>query len=179
MESVTTTVRPATAADAAVLAELAAITFPLACPPHTTPEAIASFIAENLSEVHFDRYLADPSRTLLLAEVGGESAGYAMLIGGDPTDPDAAAAVTVRPTIELSKFYLMPGHHGTGVAAILMAAALEMARESGATSVWLGVNEENERANRFYAKNGFIEVGRKHFTVGDRVENDFVRLAIL
>ena len=103
-------------------------------------------------------------------------AGYAMLIGGDPTDADAAAAVTVRPTIELSKFYLMPGHHGTGVAGILMAAALGVARESGAAAVWLGVNEENERANRFYAKHGFAEVGRKHFTVGDRVENDFVRL---
>jgi ribosomal protein S18 acetylase RimI-like enzyme len=36
------------------------------------------------------------------------------------------------------------------------------------------VNEENARAIRFYEKHGFAKVGRKHFTVGGRVEDDWV-----
>ncbi|MEO6997186.1 MAG: GNAT family N-acetyltransferase, partial [Terracoccus sp.] len=40
--------------------------------------------------------------------------------------------------------------------------------------VWLGVNQQNERAQRFYAKSGFTVVGTKRFLVGDRYEDDFV-----
>jgi len=170
----TVSVRPASAADSAALAVVAAATFPLACPPHTTDEAKAAFIAANLTRAHFDGYLADPERDLFLAEVDGEPAGYTMLVAGEPYDADVAAAITVLPTVELSKCYVMPGHHGAGVAAQLMAASLDAARARGAAAVWLGVNQENAKAQRFYAKSGFARVGTKRFLVGDRWEHDFV-----
>lgn len=169
------TIRSASAADAPSLAELAAETFPLACPPHTTAEAIAAFIAEHFTVARFEEYLGDPGRTLLVAEEpGGRFVGYAMLIAGEPADADAAAAVARRPTVELSKFYTRAAAHGSGVAAPLMAATLDAASARGAVSAWLGVNEENARAIRFYEKHGFAKVGRKHFTVGGRVEDDWV-----
>ncbi|WP_448808631.1 GNAT family N-acetyltransferase [Agromyces bauzanensis] len=168
-------IRRAMATDAAGLADLAAETFPLACPPHTTAEAIAAFIAEHFTIERFEEYLADASRVLLVAEEpDGRLVGYSMLIAGEPADPDAAAAVAVRPAIELSKFYTRRAAHGTGVAAPLMAATLDAASATGAVSAWLGVNEENGRAIRFYEKHGFAKVGRKHFTVGGRVEDDWV-----
>ena len=167
--------RPATASDAPALAAVAAVTFPLACPPHTTDEAKAAFIAGNLTETHFDGYLADPVRALLIAEADGVPAGYSMLVFAEPTDPDVVAAISVRPTVELSKFYVMPDHHGGTVSAPLMTATLDAARARGAVGAWLGVNEENERANRFYAKNGFAQVGTKLFLVGTRYEDDYVR----
>lgn len=168
-------VRPASSTDAAALAELAAETFPLACPPHTTAEAIAAFIAEHFTVTRFAEYLADAGRTLLVAvEPGGRLVGYTMLIAGEPADPDAASAVVSRPTIELSKFYTRAAAHGTGVAGPLMAATLDAAASTGAASAWLGVNEENARAIRFYEKHGFAIVGRKRFLVGDRWEHDYV-----
>ena len=94
---------------------------------------------------------------------------------GDPADPDVAAAVTARPTVELSKVYVMPEQHGAGVAAALMDASVAAARETGAVSVWLGVNTQNARANRFYDKSGFRIVGAKKFRLGDVDEDDFVR----
>ncbi len=97
-----------------------------------------------------------------------------MLIVGEPSDPDVVAALTTRPTAELSKCYVMPGHHGAGVASALMTRTLESARERGAAAVWLGVNEENARAQGFYEKSGFAQAGRKRFLVGDRWEEDFV-----
>jgi GNAT superfamily N-acetyltransferase len=101
-------------------------------------------------------------------------AGYTMLVLGEPSDPDVVAALTTRPTSELSKCYVMPGHHGAGVAAALMARTLDAARARGAAAIWLGVNEENAKAQRFYAKSGFVAVGRKRFLVGDRWEDDLV-----
>ncbi len=171
----TVEIRFAEPRDAAELARLAAVTFPLACPPSLSAAAIAEFIALNLSEAKFASYLADESRILLLAESDGEAAGYVMLVTGAPSDPDVAAAVSERPTIELSKFYVLEGHHGRGVAGTLMAGVLGAAGGTGASSIWLGVNQQNARANRFYEKNGFVQVGTRTFQVGSSLENDFVR----
>lgn len=172
-------IRIADRADAAALAELASETFPLACPPSTTPEAIAAFIAANFTSERVAGYLDDEDRVLLVAEEpGGRMVGYSMLIGrrlGEPGDADAAVAVSARPAIELSKFYTRALAHGTGVVAgPLMAATLDAAVAAGAATTWLGVNEENARAIRFYEKHGFARVGRKRFRLGDRLEEDWV-----
>ncbi|OLO98890.1 GNAT family N-acetyltransferase [Mycolicibacterium porcinum] len=166
-------VTPATAADIPEVAAVAAATFPLACPPSVTPDNVAAFIAENLSEERFGEYLADPKRIVLVARQDSIS-GYAMLIHGVPDDDSVQRAVAVRPALELSKIYVLPDHHGAGVAQALMTAALDAGARSGAKCVWLGVNQLNERAQRFYGKNGFTVSGTKTFRLGTRVENDYV-----
>ncbi|MEY9951401.1 N-acetyltransferase family protein [Leifsonia sp. EB34] len=171
----TVVIRPATAADAPALSAVAAVTFPLACPPHTTEEAKAAFVATVLSAERFGEYTTDPARRVLVAEdADGAVIGYTMVNLGEPADADVQAAVRVRPTAELSKCYVLPGHHGAGVAGRLMAASLAVAAEAGAAGIWLGVNEENARAQRFYGKHGFERVGSKRFLVGDRLEDDWV-----
>ena len=167
-------IRPATADDSAALAQLAAVTFPLACPPHTLPEAIANFIATNLSVDSFEKYLADPERQLFISESDTVANGYAMLVYGEPYDADVAAAVRARPTAELSKLYVLADHHGGGIASSLVDVTVAAARARGALSLWLGTNQENGRANRFYEKSGFTLVGTKKFLVGDRYEDDNV-----
>ena len=168
-------IRIATPDDAAALAAVAAATFPLACPPSTTRASIDDFIARHLSADRMSEYLADPARVLLLAEVAAQSVGYAMLIFGEPADPDVAAAISARSTAELSKLYVREGFHGHGVAPLLVETALAAALERDAGGVWLGVNQLNARANRFYEKSGFTVVGTKRFLVGDTYEDDFVR----
>jgi ribosomal protein S18 acetylase RimI-like enzyme len=177
----TISIRPANTADAATLHAVAAATFALACPPTTTRESIDAFIATNLSTERFAGYLADPDRDLLLVvdgdgEPGTESAvGYSMIVYGEPADQDVASAITVRPSAEISKVYVMADYHGVGAAAQLMAASLAAARARGSAAAWLGVNEANGRANRFYAKSGFEIVGTKRFLLGDTYEDDYVR----
>ncbi len=143
--------------------------------PGTTDEAIAEFLATTLSTTSFDGYLADPARALLVAELDDAPVGYAMLVFTDPSDVDVLAAVSARPTVELSKFYVLEGQHGAGVGAVLMAASLGVARQRDAAGVWLRVNQRNARANRFYDKHGFTIVGTKGFDLGGRREDDFVR----
>jgi ribosomal protein S18 acetylase RimI-like enzyme len=82
--------------------------------------------------------------------------------------------VTVRPAVEISKMYVLPDNHGGGVSAALMTEALNRAPDLDANAVWLGVNQNNQRAQRFYAKHGFSVNGTKTFRLGTRIENDYV-----
>ncbi|HKV18879.1 MAG TPA: GNAT family N-acetyltransferase [Mycobacterium sp.] len=174
MERVTQEVTTAAAADLAELAAVAAATFPLACPPSVTPENVAAFIADNLTPSHFARYLTDPDRLILVARRDGRITGYAMLIRGLPDDDAVQRAVPIRPTVELSKMYVLPDDHGGGASSALMTEALRRAPALDAKSVWLGVNQNNQRAQRFYAKHGFTVNGTKTFRLGTRIENDYV-----
>ncbi len=107
--------------DAEALADVAAVTFPLACPPHATKEDIAAFIDEVLSAEKFSEYLTDPTRTVLKATTGGEIVGYVMLVDGTPEDDDIRAALSLLPTTEISKLYVLPPAR-IGVSAALMDA---------------------------------------------------------
>jgi GNAT superfamily N-acetyltransferase len=149
--------------DTEELAAVAARTFPLACPPATAPENIASFVDTNLSAECFAEYLADPRRAIITAAQDGRIIGYAMLIRDDADD-----------TAELSKMYVVADYHGAGVSTALMERTLATAKEWGVHRVWLGVNQGNQRAQRFYAKNGFKVNGTRTFQVGARRENDYV-----
>jgi len=172
---VSVSIRRATPADAPALAYVAAATFALACPPGTTEANIAIFIDTSLSEQSFEGYLASDVHRLWLAEEADKPVGYAMSVHGEPTDPDIQAAVVSRPTLELSKIYVRESHHGSGVARQLLDEVLAEAVGSGVRTVWLGVNQQNIRANRFYEKQGFVLRGTRFFQVGESTEADYVR----
>ena len=161
-------------ADLDELAEVAAATFPLACPPTSPPEDVAAFIAAHLTRRRFADYLADPSRVVLAARDDDRILGYAILVRGVGDDPDVALAVTTRPAVELSKMYVLADLHGAGVSAALMDVAVRSAAETGARCVWLGVNQKNLRAQRFYSKHGFQVAGARTFRLGAHTEHDFV-----
>ena len=175
----TVSVTTATAPDLDELADVAARTFPLACPPSATPDNVAAFIAANLSRERFADYLTDPGRVVLSARDDHRMLGYAMLIRGVSDDADVQAAVSLRPAVELSKMYVLPDAHGDGVSAALMIEALEHAQRMGAACIWLGVNQENQRAQRFYGKHGFTPSGTKTFRLGAGLEHDYVMVRAL
>jgi GNAT superfamily N-acetyltransferase len=165
-----------TGADEAVsLARLAALTFPLACPPGSEPDDIRSFIAGNLTAEHFTLHIEAADRTVLCARDGeGTPVAYCLLVDGSEPVFSASGSLRHRPQVELNKFYVHPEHHGGGISARLMAAALEAGRRAGARGIWLGVNQENGRARRFYAKCGYSQAGVRTFRMGSRTEHDFI-----
>jgi ribosomal protein S18 acetylase RimI-like enzyme len=167
-------IRKAAADDAGKLAELAAVTFPLACPPSSSPEDIAAHLTNTLSERHFRAYLSDPEVSILVIDNAGALRGYSLLVDRPAQDPEVASALSILPSAELSKCYVHPDHHGLGAAAELMRASIASAAATGAAGIWLGVNSENARAIRFYEKSGFRRVGTKSFQLGTTVEHDFV-----
>ncbi|PFG29177.1 GNAT family N-acetyltransferase [Paramicrobacterium agarici] len=174
-----TAVRRATLNDAENISTLAVETFGLACPPDMAQTDIEAFCRDNLSPARFEAHLSDPTRMLLVVEDAGMIAGYTLLIDAPPSDPLVDEAVTARPAVELNKVYVRSRSHGSGQAGTLMRATLETAVGHGARGVWLGVNQLNARAVRFYEKSGFTVVGTRRFKVGARWCDDFVMQSVL
>ncbi|SNS44517.1 Ribosomal protein S18 acetylase RimI [Micrococcales bacterium KH10] len=163
--------------DLPALAQLAARTFPLACPPHIAAKDIAEFVAQNLSEQAFATYLADPTRHLWLLRSVTEPirlVGYAMSRTAPVDDPQLQEVLPQGQLYELNKFYLDAAAHHSGAAAILMKHILEHWRTTDTDLCWLGVSQFNTRAIRFYRKHGFTPSGTRVFQVGPTTNDDFI-----
>jgi ribosomal protein S18 acetylase RimI-like enzyme len=173
MPSSDVVVRPAEPGQAAEIAWLAALTFPLACPPGTPAATMAAHVAAHLTPGHFARWAGSPKHSLLVAQ-GPDVVGYALLVVGEPdgaAERDALArAVGDGPYVELSKIYVHPGRQGDGTAGLLMAAAVD------AAALWLGTNGLNARAQSFYRRHGFEVVGTRTYDVGGVQHDDVVML---
>lgn len=166
-------IRTARSADAEAVAEVAARTFALACPPEMPAGDVEAFVQKNLGADSFRRYLRDRRRHVLVAEVADAIVGYTMLVRQEAEDAHVRELVGAA-SAELSKCYVLADFHGHAVAAALVHQTLELARKYGHESVWLGVNQANERAQRFYRKQGFTRAGERTFAVGTRTEHDYV-----
>lgn len=158
--------------DLGEVAALAAATFPLACPPHTTPEEIADFVAANLSVEALVQCQSRGARiTACRLHPGGRIIGYALAEKAPPDDLQSVAPGAFY----LSKLYVDPTQHGTGVSGALLEFCLQDALEAWSSrSAVLGTNRHNRRAARFYRAHSFKKVGQRRFQVGGREHSDIV-----
>jgi GNAT superfamily N-acetyltransferase len=161
------TIRYATADDATLLAELGARTFYDTFAADNTPENMSAHLTAAFSPAIQAAELADPSVFYLIAEIDGAVVGFAKLQTGEPP-----AEVRGPSPIEINRFYSVKEWIGHGVGPALMQACLDEAQKRGHETVWLGVWEHNPRAQAFYRKWGFVEVGSHIFPVGDDPQVD-------
>ena len=163
------TIRNATAADAARLAEFGAAQFTDAFGADNAPENLAAYLAETYSPEKQAAQLADADAPYLIAEEAGALVGYAWL----KFDPVPEGVPGQRP-MELVRFYVDMAWHGRGLAGALMARCLDVARAAGADALWLSTWDRNARGIAFYQKQGFRIAGRLTFVVGDDPQTDWL-----
>jgi len=89
-----------------------------------------------------------PRRIALVAEVGGEVAGFVV-------------ASVVVPQAELESIVVAAAAQGQGIGAVLLAALMGELRLSRVAEVSLELRESNRMAGRLYERAGFREVGRR------------------
>jgi diamine N-acetyltransferase len=166
---VTTVIRPAGVPDAPWLAALAERTFRETYSAHNTPDNMERYVAQHFAPALQAAELADPRFITLVAEVGGQAAGYTQLGRGPAPD-----CVRGPDPLEIIRFYVDRPWHGQGLAQELMGAAADHAYATGARTLWLGVWERNPRAIAFYRKCGFAEVGTHTFVLGTDHQRDLV-----
>jgi diamine N-acetyltransferase len=158
----TITIRKATVANAAVLAELGARTIRQTYGADFSSEDIDRHIEENFSVTHLNAELSNPEIFYLLAIVNQQPCGYAKL---RPTSPPSA--ITGPRPIELVRLYVDLPWIGQGMGAKLMQTALELAQNNGFGTCWLRVLENNAPAIAFYRRWGFVEVGSELYPAGE------------
>jgi len=165
-------IRPATIADAAALSEFGARTFFETFAADNTPEDMRLHLQSAWRPELQRAEITDPTLdTLLARDAHGVLAGFAQL----RADHAPAGVPTSKP-IELKRFYVDKPWQGRGAARRLMEAVEARARVRGARELWLGVWERNERAQAFYRKCGFRQVGTQVFVVGTDPQTDHVML---
>jgi len=106
--------------------------------PAPEPAAIAAHLAEQIS---------DGTTVVLLAGDG----------------PDGLAAFQISPEVisgklsaYLEELYVVPGRRGNGIGRALMDAAMETARELGATRIDLTTSDDDVAAQSLYESLGFV-----------------------
>ncbi len=168
------TIRPGSLADAPALAAFGEQTFRDAFGAQNSAADLELYLAHAYGERQQAAELRHPAITTLLAEAEAQLAGYAQLRPG--TRPPC---VTGPAPLELWRFYIDPAWQGRGVAQVLMEAVLAAAVASGRGTVWLAVWEHNPRAQAFYGKCGFVDVGQEPFVLGTDPQTDRVMQRIL
>lgn len=170
-EKAVLTIRQASPADARILTDLAYTTFwdAFAHHPKNAPDDLNYYMRQAFNVDQITAELADDKSIFLIAEIGGEAAGYAKIVL-DNIEPGITAA---RP-VELSRLYAHQQFLGKGVGQALMDACFERARDENRDVMWLGVWEHNPRAQRFYEKNGFRLVGSHVFQLGKDAQTDLL-----
>ena len=167
-------IRIATAADAAVVADLARRTFYDTFAATNDPGDMALHLAQAYGIDQQTRELTDRDITTLLVEDDGCAIAYAQVRGGHVPD-----CVPGPDPIELWRFYVDRDRHGRGIAQPLMDRVKDEARRRGARTLWLGVWERNDRARAFYVKCGFEDAGEHIFLFGTDPQTDRVMAAPL
>lgn len=157
-------IRIAGIADARLISVLATTTFYEAYFEQDDPADLANYIVESFGLDSVLHQLNDPNSTFFLLSADGFTVGYAKLIAGS-RDPSIVAVNT----IELKRIYILERVWGKGVGEMLLEHCMEAARQLGHESIWLGVWEQNKRAQRFYEKQGFVPTGTLEFPYGDSV----------
>lgn len=166
-------VRRAAVADAVALADLAAETFPLACPPGFDREAINTHIRLRLSADAFRINLADVGLEYSVAVLpDGRVAGYLLVASGPGPVGD-------RRLLEVRQIYVHPDLHGSGLADELLELAAQRAGELGLEGLWLGTSKVNQRAIGFYRRHGFEARAERVFLVHEVPNEDWVMVRVL
>lgn len=134
-----------------------------------TPENMAQYLEEGFSVEKLTRELNDPNSAFYFAHLEDEVVGYLKLnFGGAQTelqDPNA---------VEIERIYVRRAFQSRSVGQALYDYALALARSRQAQFVWLGVWEKNDRAIRFYDRNGFVPFGTHVFMLGDDAQTDML-----
>jgi GNAT superfamily N-acetyltransferase len=102
---------------------------------------------------------AEAAQQIIAEGPDGRWVGTLTVLVEEPGTTDWAGFPIERKQTHLVGVFVEPGERGSGLTEVLFDAALEWSWARGAERVRLIVHQENERAQRFYRKVGFVPSG--------------------
>jgi ribosomal protein S18 acetylase RimI-like enzyme len=160
--------RKAGATDADEVAAVGRQTFDETWGPFYSPEDMREYLSGAFDIDLIRSQLEDVFHTsFYLFYADGQAAGYFKLSTGSEN-----FKIEGQKAGDIERFYFFKRYHGSGLADRAMEVALQELKEKGCDWASLGVDVNNHRAIRFYAKYGFVVYGKKDFVVGSVVDTD-------
>lgn len=189
-------IRQATTKDARQISQLGTVVFTATFGASgCTPEQLQKYLDESYSIEAIRADLEDPDKTTLVSfddhpptttsssttsdekeddDDGATTTGFALLNRGSSSSEPAIAGGHYAKPIELQRLYVGMESHGRGIGQALMNEAERLARSEGWEHMWLGVWEENFRAQKVYGKLGYQRIGEHLFDVGGDPQWDWI-----
>lgn len=155
--------------DVVALQKIAQETFSEMFADYNSADNLKKYLDEKLSIQKLGEELSNPHSQFYFAQIGEEIVGYLKTNTGD-----AQTELKNLNAFEIERIYVLQAYHGKKVGQLLIDKALEEARKTTCTYVWLGVWEENHRAKHFYSKNGFVKFDTHIFKMGDDEQMDWL-----
>lgn len=124
-------------------------------------EELLEYLENTYCPVKLARSLRDEDNVYLLALMDGEPAGFAKVKKYSLNEHIESIA-----QMELQKIYVLQEYHGKGIGTALLKETKNITREIDPDYIWLDTHISNEKAIRFYEKNGFKKIGKYFFTIG-------------
>ena len=134
-----------------------------------TEENIQKYLDEGFSDQKLGDELQDINSEFYIASLMSRVIGYLKINFGQ-----AQTELKDSTSLEIERIYVLKEFHGQKIGQLLYDKAIEIAKQSKANYVWLGVWEKNPRAISFYQKNGFVEFDRHIFKLGDDEQTDLM-----
>jgi ribosomal protein S18 acetylase RimI-like enzyme len=134
----------------------------------SSAENVAKYVEQQYHGTRQSAELADPALHSLVLIVDDEWAGVAQLHIA-PVEPGSGAAPGF-----ISRFYFRTQYQGRGLAQLLLAELIRIARVTRIDVLQLSAWKNAPQALRFYAKAGFQSIATADFVVGEAVLEDWL-----
>ncbi|TKY88446.1 hypothetical protein EX895_002798 [Sporisorium graminicola] len=175
VEPISSNIRRATASDAAEIASLGGSVF-FESFAHSMPaQDMDDYLKTSYSTQRIESEIQDHQSHLFYVardDITKELLGFVQL---NRSSQEPCLKIKPPNTIELQRIYTHSKAQGRGVGSQLMGKALSYAVEQGYKAIWLGVWEDNLKAQKFYLQtHGFEKVGHHDFTMGSCVQTDWI-----
>ncbi|MET1260670.1 GNAT family N-acetyltransferase [Flagellimonas sp. DF-77] len=159
-----TTIRLATQEDAPTIALLGRITFTETFGHlFEKPKDLADYLERTFAVAKIESSLEKTHNVFWLAHVDRLPVGFAKLKLHSQAPFQAAVN-----SCQLQKIYVLRDFLALKIGTALQDRLLQKAKALGFENVWLSVLKSNERAIRFYHKNGFEPIGEHDFQIGSQ-----------
>lgn len=160
--------------DLEVLQQISEQTFVETFADVNTEEDMKKFLAE---AYNLDKLMGEVSNAFTefyFAEIDKRVIGYLKInTGSAQTEQQGDEA------LEIERIYVVKEFLGQQIGQLLFDKAINRAKGTRKSFVWLGVWEENKRALRFYEKNGFVAFDKHIFQLGSDEQIDIMMKKML
>lgn len=134
-----------------------------------TPDNMTAYLDEAFALEKLHAELSDANADFYFLYWDGRLAGYLKL-----NEALAQTDLHDEQSLEIERIYVSKEFQGEGLGRYLMDQAISIAIQRKKKYVWLGVWEKNEKALRFYRRNGFYQIGTHSFVMGDDEQTDYI-----
>ena len=134
-----------------------------------TEENMKEYLEEGFSIEKLTAELNDKNSEFYFATLGNKVIGYLKLNFGQ-----SQTELKDDTSLEIERIYVLKEFYGKKVGQLLYEKAMQIAKQTNVSYVWLGVWEENPRAINFYKKNGFVEFDKHIFKLGNDEQTDIM-----